>query len=318
MIEMSEQRKRVLKIAYCEGISSEGASVSKKLGIKNTTVNYILEKLKEEKYYTRNRYELNLDSLGIGRFAWLFVSINRATFDENKFVAKALGLPQVHTLATTTGSYDYAIKIFGPSVQNINAFILGFEKLFEGIISDTFIYFANTTYKRHFVKLGKEKLLKLKKVDSILLEERTFNPKEKLSDIAKKYHLHRNTVSNRWNALLENRVILKETLDLTQKGYEAIGLGLKAFIVIKPTPGHEERLVKVLLKEPKIQDLFSTLSNEIVAIVRTENSQSLLDIHRLLFKMPNSIKYTDTLIFLSKHSRAGWTKTEIQNLLPTP
>jgi DNA-binding Lrp family transcriptional regulator len=166
------------------------------------------------------------------------------------------------------------------------------------------------------VKLKRKNFVELKKVDSILLEEKTFNPKERLSDIAAKYHLHRNTVSNRWKKLLNSGMILKETLDLTQKGYDEIGLELKAFISIKPTPGHEGRVVKMLLKEPKIQDLFSTLSNELVAIIRTENSQTLLEFHKMLFKMPNSIKHTDTIIFLSKHSRAGWTMNEIQTLIP--
>ncbi|MEK6958953.1 MAG: hypothetical protein AABW59_02800 [archaeon] len=315
MAELNELRKRVLKCAYKNGLSTDGKDLCDNMHLKRSTVDYALEKLFEEKYCSRLRYEINLDSLGVGKFAWFFVAINWSDFDEDKFISKALELAQVHTVAKVTGTYDFAIKIFGPSIQSISAFIIGLEQLFEGSITDTHVIFANKNYKRHYLKVRKSVPVKLKKIDRLLLEEKTKDPYKNLVDISAKYKVHRNTISNRWKHLVKSRVILKEVVDPTQKGFDEIGLGLKAFVIIKPQPGYEEKVMSEMLEMEDMEDLFTTLSNEIIAIIRTENSQTLAYFHKTLAKACRYIKRTDTIIFLTKYSRDGMSRAELENML---
>ena len=141
------------------------------------------------------------------------------------------------------------------------------------------------------------------------------DPKINLAQIAKKYLIHRNTVSNRWEKLWKGGVIVKELPDLTQKGYEEIKMGLKAFIIIKPIPGKEDKIIKTLMKNNEVQDIFTTLSNEIVLILRTENSSTLAIAHKALIKTNNLIKRTNTSIFLTKNAKTVISLSEIQTLM---
>ena len=303
LLANKETTARILLAAYKEGVDGVGVSLYKKLRLKESTYTYYLEKLKKEKFYTRTRYEVNLEALGLGEFAWLLFAAERDKLDESFFTKKVLSLPQVHTVANVTGNHDYAVRIFGPSMQSISSTALAIERLFEGVIFDTKMFFENTQYKRHYIQTKPYPKVKLKKIDCLILAEKTLNPQISLGEIAKKHKAHRNTVSNRWNYLLNNNVIFKETLLLTQEGYDFIDLGLKAFVVAKTFPGQEDKAIKCLLYMDEIQDLFTTLSNEIIMILRTKNSASLSLFHSTLGKRCKYIKRTMTMILLSKQTK---------------
>jgi len=315
MSNINGHRKKILEEAYISGIESKNGLLCEKMHLKKNTVSYALEKLRKEGYFSKTKYDLNLDALKIGKFAWVFLSINWENFEYEKFVKRLLDLTQVVSVADVTGKNDIAVKVFGPSINNISAFGLMMEKIFQGAITETVVFFANTEYKRHYLPIKKKPPYRLNKTDCAILYEKTTNPCISLSEIAEKYKFHRNTVSNRWNKLWREGVIVKEIPDMTQKGYDEIKMGLKAFILIKPVPGEEEKIIKSLMKNKEIQDIFTTLSNEIIIIIRTENSQTLANAHKMLAREDGLIKKTNTSIFLTKHNKNSLSMGEIKGLI---
>lgn len=315
MQKIHELRKKILKEAYVNGIENLEGRIEDRLNLNKSTVKYVLEKLKEEGYFSKTKYELNLNTLGVGNFAWVLLSVNWDKQTTEMFVKKLMKLPQVIALAAITGGNDLAVKIVGPSINNISAFILMMEKMFNGMITDTRVYFANKEYKRHYLEVVKNEPFKPSEIDCEILHEKMNNPKISLAEIAQKYNLHRNTVSNRWEKLWESGVIVKELPELTQKGYDELKMGLKAFTLIKPVPGREDKIIKTLIKNEEVQDVFTTISNEIIIILRTENSSTLAVAHKESTKAYDSIKRTNTSIFLTKNAKTSVELIEMKNLL---
>jgi|GEM_PF-1657464 len=315
MYAVNGLRRRILDGAYVIGIENSRGCLCKNLGLKKQTVEYTLKKLQSEEFFLKTKYEIDLNVVGFTKFAWVLLKIDWVEYPVEKFIEKLLSLPQVLTVADVTGESDLAIKVFGPNRNNISVFILELEKLFQGTIVDTKVLYENTEYKRHYVRVEEKPIYILNKTDCIVLHEKMKDPKCALFDIARRHKMHRNTVSNSWKKLWKKGVIVKELPDLTQKGYDEIKKGLKAVIIIKPVPGKEDKIIQALMKQREIQDIFTTLSNEIVLVVRTENSRTLADTHRLVTKIDSSIRRTNTSIFLSKYNKTSLGLSEIKSLL---
>jgi len=315
MHTVQEVRRRILESAYIEGITNNKDNLSERLKIKKSTVDYALQKLKEEGYFVKTKYDIDLNLLGVGKFAWVFVRVNLENYDSEKFVGKILELTPVISVSEITGNRDIAIKVFGPSISYISSFVLGLEKLFQGTITNVYIFYANHDYKHHYLKVQNKKIYKANKIDCMIMSEKTKDPQISLVEIADKHNLHRNSVSKRWKKIWKEGVIIKEIPDLTQKGYEEIKMGLKAFIVIKPVPGKEEIIIKELMGEKEVQDIFFTMQNEIIVIVRTENSHSLILEHRKLAKIGSAVSHTTTSIFLTKYNKNYLSLKEMRSLV---
>jgi DNA-binding Lrp family transcriptional regulator len=315
MHNIEDFRKRILGEAYINGLENKCGCLCQRLKIKKQTVDYSLEKLKEEGCFTKTKFDIDLNTVGLGRFAWVLLRISWEDKQTDSFVKKLLDLPQVVTVADITGESDLAVKIFGPSRDNLSSFVLEMEKLFQGTIIDTKVYYCNVEYKRHYARVMKKALHKPSRVECLIMHEKMKNPDVGLTEIAQKHNLHRNTVSKNWKRLWEEGVLVKELPDLTQKGYDEIKMGLKAFIIIKPLPGREEKIIKELIKHKQIQDVFTTLQNEVVLIIRTENSSTLASAHRLLARVDSSIRRTNTCVFLTKHSKNSLNIREMKSLL---
>lgn len=315
MHDATQLRKKILLSAYSQGIENNTDLIHERLHLKKQTVEYVLEKLKNEGYFTKTKYDLDLQTLGVGQFAWVFIGIDWQKYNQEKFIKEILDLTPVLTVADVTGTSDIAIKIFGPSVSYLGAFVLGMEKLFHGTITDVRIYYSNKEYKRHYLKIYKPVAQKINKIDCAILKEKTQDSKIGLMEIADKYGFHRNSVSKRWKGLWEKGIIVKEIPDLTQKGYDEIKMGLKAFMIIKPLPGCEGKLISTLVKRPDVQDVFTTLQNEIVIIIRTENSATLVQNHRSLTKVDCSVRRTNTSIFLTKYNKTTLSLKEMNSVI---
>ncbi len=309
-----EIRKKTLAHAYQDGLFANNTSIEKKLHLNKQTIEYILTKLNEEKYFIKNRYIIDLNTINLGKFAWVFVSIDWNNFDENKFLDKLMKMHQIHTIAQITGNYDFGIKIIGSSVQDINRITLIIEKFFPEIL-ETEVHFMNKEYKNHFEIIKNPTTYKLKKIDLLILGEKDQNPKISLQEIAKKYSIHRNTISSKWNNFWKDRVIIKKTVELTPTGYDFIDLSLKSFIIIKPSPGKQETIINKIIKNKQIQDIFTTIENEIIILVRTKNSDDLAGFYKNMAKKCPNIKKTNTLIFLTKKTKSGFNIEEIKQLI---
>jgi DNA-binding Lrp family transcriptional regulator len=306
-------RKKNLKTAYIQGIYSNNTSIDQILKIKKQTTKYILNGLLASRMYFKKRYVIDLNALNLGKFAWFFISVNWEKFDSKDFMSKLMKIQKIHTIAEVTGPYDLAIKIIGSSIQDVNNLILTIEKTFPEII-DTDVHFMSKEYKVHFEKITNPTQYKLKKLDYLLLAEKDQAPDLNFQTLAKKHSLHRNTISNKWNKLWTEKVIIKSTIELAPEGYNLIGLGLKAFIIIKPASGKQELIIKKVIKNNEIQDIFTTLENEIGIIVRVANSDELAAFHRHLSKTCPNIKSTNTIIFLTKITKTGLNPKEIDFL----
>jgi len=315
MHDANNLRRRILDGAYVKGIENGEGLLHKHLGLKKQTVDYALKKLEKEELFLKTKYEIDLNVIGFTKFAWVLLGIDWTNYSVEKFITKLLSMPQVLTVADVTGESDLAVKVFGPNRNNISAFILELEKIFQGTIVDTKVLYENVEYKRHYIKVQDTPAYFPNKTDCIVLHEKMKSPKCTLNEIASRHRMHRNTVSNSWKKLWKRGIIVKELPDLTQKGYDEIKKGLKAVIIIKPIPGNEEKIIQTLVKQKDIQDVFTTLSNEIVLMIRTENSRTLADAHRLITKVDSSIRRTNTSIFLSKYNKTSLGLAEMKALL---
>ena len=295
-----ELRKRILLTVYKKGFRKNGKKVEEILNIKKPTLDYVLERLHEEKYYLKERYEVNFDSVGLGKFAWLFITVNWDTFEYKEFIEKLLNMPQVSVIADVTGNFDLAIRIFGPSIQSLNSFILGLEKIFEENIINSRIVFGSQEFKRHYLDILKKSQVKLSKIDYKLLCEKNKDPSLNGIELSKIINVHRNTISSKWKSFWDNGVILKKTLELTEKGYDEIGLGLKAFIIITPYPGKGETITKSLSTHADVQDLFTTLSNDVVLITRVATSRDMAYFYKTFSKIQAVLRKQIPLFFLQK------------------
>ncbi len=314
MVETKDVWKKILKTAYINGIYSNGQSIDKRLKLSKSTVDYVLEKLKTEKYFVKERYIIDLNTLNLGKFAWLFISVNWEKFDEELFMTKLMKIINVHTIAEITGNYDYAIKLIGNSIQNLNSIILTIEKFFPEII-DTEVHFANREFKTQFVKHYSDQKYRLNEDELWIVSEKDQNPSMKLSAIAKKYKIHRNTVSNKWNKMWENNAILKKTIELTPKGYNFIDRGLKSFIIVKPLPGMQDKIIEKIIDHEQIQDLFTSIENEIILLIRARDSDDLAQFYKNLSRKCPNIKKTNTIIFLTKKTKSGLTPRGIESVI---
>lgn len=312
MLEKIELRKKILKEVYVHGLYNK-TKIEDRLKMNPQTINYVLKKLQEEKLFVKKRYVINLNHFDINTFAWIFISINWIEINEEGLLEKLNKLPYIHTISEVTGNYDIAIKIIAKNYEKLNEYVFNIESILSSGINDVKTYYLNKEIKMHYLKVEERKKIPLKKIDNILVLEKDNNPEINLIDIAKKHKLHRNTVSKRWGELWANTVILKKTVELNHAGYKFINLGLKAFIIINTYPGKNERVIQNLLNETMVQDVFSTISNVIIAIVRVEDSQELSIIHKKI-SMFSDIKRTETIIFLKKHTKSGLTSREL-NLL---
>ena len=305
-ISATELEKRVLKSAYVEGIQRGKTKFHERLKLKKSTVDYVMKKLEGETFFSGTNYKLNLAGLGSGKAGWVFVTVNRMNFDEHMFLEKIFEFPQAQMIAYITGVYDFAIKITGRNFESLNEFIINIEKTFGDILEDVHIDFIRKEYKRHYfpVECGENETVELSSLDKSVVIAKMQNPSISLTELSEKCNVHRNTISNRWKRLWDKKVIIKEVPVLTLKGYEEIGLGMKAVIVIRSAPGKEEELVKILMKEKEIQDVFTTLSNEIIAVTRTKDSTSLANLHVMLpEKINRLIRKTNTFMVLKNKTR---------------
>jgi len=92
-------------------------------------------------------------------------------------------------------------------------------------------------------------------------------------------------------------------------------LGLKAFIIITPYPGKGETITKSLSTHDAVQDLFTTFSNDVVLITRVATSQDLAYFYRTFSKIQGCIKETNTIIFLTKHTKTCLTLNELSKII---
>lgn len=310
MKENLKLRKKILKDIYITGFPCK----SQKDEFSNSKVYYILKKLNEKKFFTKERYILNLTHFNLEKFAWIFVSINWIELSEEEVMKKLSKFSYVHTIADVTGGYDIAIKIIGRDFSQLNKFIFEIEKELSSALNDVKIYYLNEDLKSHYQILNNTKNIDLKEIDKYLIVEKNKNPKITLNEIGKIHRYHRNTLSKRWHELCKNKVILKKTIELTHAGYKFIDKGLKAFIILHTYPGKREKIIKNLIEEELISDVFSVISNGIVAIVRVEDSQELSYIHKKISKF-NDIKKTETIIFLTKQTKSEINPKDFLNLL---
>lgn len=307
-----ELRKKILTESYINGIYNT-SRIEDRLGLKLNTIEYVLEKLKEEKLIVKERYLINLSHFKLNNFAWIFISVNWAEIDEKELLNKLTSLHYVHTISEITGEYDIAIKVIGKSYEKLNEYVAEIEKILSNDLVDVQTYYSNKEIKSHYLKFEEIKNFPIKKMDNILILEKNNNPKISILEIAKKYKFHRNTLSKRWAELKNHKVILKKTVELSYEGYKFINLGLKAFVIIRTYPGKNDEVIKNLLTEDKVQDVFTTLSNALVAIIRAEDSQELSIIHKRISKF-EAVKRTQTIIFLKKYTKSGITSRDLSLL----
>lgn len=182
---------------------------------------------------------------------------------------------------------------------------MNFETIFQDGIEDTTILFANNEYKRHYIKTSFTEEINPNKYDCLILDEKLKDPSISLVEIAKKHNIHRNTVSNRWRKIWKNKILLKERLELNEAGYKELGLGLKLFMLIKPVPGKEETLIKHLINLEEVENVFTTLSNEIVLHLRVADSQALDIFHnKMIIKSAHVIKNSKTILVMGGKKKA--------------
>ena len=133
-------------------------------------------------------------------------------------------------------------------------------------------------------------------VDLLILKEMRDNSKRSIRELAQKLKVHPNTLMQRIKKLERDGLIQKYVAEID---YSKLGYDLYAFVSIKVNKDAKSKwnLVEELRSFKDIAALYATTgSYDVVAIVKTQNSNTLTALITELNKKPYIVETNTTLI----------------------
>jgi DNA-binding Lrp family transcriptional regulator len=140
---------------------------------------------------------------------------------------------------------------------------------------------------------------KLDATDIMILSELRKNCKRPVRELAKDLHIHPNTLLQRIKKLEKRGVIRSYQANIN---YQELGYDLHAIVLIKITKrGLEDpHLLTEVAKIPEIEALYATTgTSDVIAIVRAENKDKLVDVLKNIQKHEKVARTTSHLILVT-------------------
>lgn len=289
-VRLSPIDKRILSVISKEGFKTE-RQLAEKLRLNQTTVNYKLKKLLQNRVINGFRYRLDTCLLGFRTSAYAFFTLKRGV-KVNEAMKKLASYPEVKIVLLATGDSDLCVKLVGRNQEHVFEVIsrIGNENR-ESLVNSE-VLFAVNSFKKHNIPVKPGPKIKLSRTDAEILRMRINEPELKLSKVAKRLGLHRNTVSSRWNKFLETGLILKKSALINPAYYSNIGIGFTAFLTIDSEAGAIEELAKFFLEKEEVHELSQVSSrHDLIAFVRTKDIREFAEFFKSLHSNPKLMPY---------------------------
>ena len=297
-MEISPLDSRILRFTLEEGILDSERSIAKKLKISPSTPSFKLRKFEDKGIVTAYKYRVDFTKLGLNQVAWVLMEINHNGEGIKDLMDKLLEFPQVHVCLYISGQYSFCIKIYGKNKNEVNDFIEEIEKQFNNIIIDYKTYFITSQIKGHSQLIDENKKdFSFDEVDLKILYEKMQNPEISLNSVAKKLKLHRNTVSSRWNALCENKIVVKKTPIINPDLHKEMGIDFMGITLFKAVKGKENELEKELVNLKEVHELNALnykSGYNLFVVIRTKNISTYYRLCESFFEKNFSGKIIET------------------------
>jgi Lrp/AsnC family leucine-responsive transcriptional regulator len=285
---LSPVEKRLVYHLVQNGVKNE-KEIAEALKLSPSTISYKLKKLEKAGTIAEYRYRLNYSKIGLNVMAWVFFKMHRTNVPVEEFLDQLLEHQPIYAALNLTGSDDFAIKVFVEDLPEITETLIDLEKRFKDYIKSSSVYFVSKAYKRHQVILEEKhhKKTKLSKLDLKLLKHALKNSRFTLKDFARQAKVHRNTVSKRWQRLLDEGVVLKKSMIVSPDYFDEVKIAFRAIVSYHPKTGETENLAQELVKLPEVHELVITPSHySVICVVRTRNLDEFYRFHKQVYSSP--------------------------------
>lgn len=270
-MELSNLELRILRYCLENGLMESEREIARKLRISPSTFSFKMRKLESKGVITAYRYRIDFTKLGYKKIAWVRFRPEYGKMSMEEHMQSILENPEVHVCAFTSGSKNFAIKVYGKTIQEIRELTKKISKN-HNANKNIEILLITKQLKAHNLKINIEKSeFELEKLHYEILSQKMQNPSQSINEIAKKLNLHRNTIAKKWKELIENGIVLKKTPIINPDLYRQIGIHCMAMHIFTPKNGMLERLSKELTEMKEVHELNETIDKKLLAIIRTND-----------------------------------------------
>ena len=304
---LSPMEKRILKYLSLKGFTPE-ATIAKELGINKSTIHYKLKKLIERGIIKGYRYRMNYNKLGFATRAWLLLRIE-PSIEISLFADELLKIPHIHAAYFLTGEEDLALRVAVKDLNELSGLVISLEKRFKEIIRSIKTLIVSKEFKRHQIVLNEEhfKPVKLSNMDLNILSYFRENPNKRLGEAARELKIHRNTLSLRWKKLIEEKVILKKSVEINPLYWEDVDIDFKALVLFDAKTAEATELAKKLINMQEVHELEMISTHfDLLAVVRTANLKTFYSFNRKIFSNEDIRKHinrTSSIIVMFEKER---------------
>ncbi|MEM4261707.1 MAG: Lrp/AsnC family transcriptional regulator [Candidatus Diapherotrites archaeon] len=277
-MELSNLELRIIRYGLENGLLESEREIAKKLRISPSTFSFKMRKLEDKGIITTYRYRIDFTKLGFTKIAWIRFRPEYGKHSMEEYMQKILENPQVHVCAFTSGSKNFAIKVYAKSIQEIKEITkkIGKEHNANKNIETIII---TKQLKAHNLKISEQKSqIKFDEKHYEILSKKMQNPKQSIIEIAKELNLHRNTITKKWKEMIDNKIILKKTPIINPEFYRQIGIHCMAMHIFTPKKGMLDKLSQQLLEMKEVHELNETKDKKLLAIIRTNDLGSYFKI----------------------------------------
>ena len=299
---LSDVDRRILNLLLIEGAHLSESHIAEKLKLNQTTINYKLRNLWDKHVITGTYYRLNPLKFGLPGMAWLFIKLNRNAH----FGVLKKGLLEhrnVFSIKAIAGGNDLLVKIFYEDDRALSAFLLWMETTYKKEIDHRSLSIVLDRYKMHRTRVDDEKHFtktRLSKLDKDLIRARFEKPLLNFKEISEMLGAHRNTVAQRWNRLLDERVIMKKGIDVNPVYLPQLNAGISLVLLIDAETGRTAEAAEYLSGFPDIH-LVTTISagHDLLGILRHKDVAGAYDFMRNVYTC-DAIKKTRSVLVYSE------------------
>ncbi|MEM4364138.1 MAG: Lrp/AsnC family transcriptional regulator, partial [Candidatus Diapherotrites archaeon] len=118
-MELSNLELRIIRYGLENGLLESEREIAKKLRISPSTFSFKMRKLEDKGIITTYRYRIDFTKLGFTKIAWIRFRPEYGKHSMEEYMQKILENPQVHVCTFTSGSKNFAIKVYAKSIQEI-------------------------------------------------------------------------------------------------------------------------------------------------------------------------------------------------------
>lgn len=148
-MEFSALDRRILRDTLENGLLDSERQIAKRLRISPSTFSFKMRRFEDRGIITAYRYRVDFRKVGIGQMAWARMrpKYGKRTMDE--YMRLILENPQVHVCIFTSGSKNFAMKIYGKGRAQIREAVMEIARDIGIGRREVEIFYASRQLKAH-------------------------------------------------------------------------------------------------------------------------------------------------------------------------